>query len=120
MHRTFLSLAVAALAGLATAAHADGGAAARSTIALPHAGPSRGHVADLLRPPHGQMMLAELRGDGEVGKDCHARTSSGDEIYTGTYDLEDGELICKGPSAKIWCHPEIKSGPPTCWDGHKS
>ena len=120
MHRTFLSLAVAALAGFAPAVHAHDGAAPRSTIVLSHAGQSRDHMADLHRPPHGQMMLALLHGKGEIGKPCHARAND-NEIYTGTYDREDGELICKGAGAKIWCHPEDEAGPPSpvCWDGEK-
>jgi hypothetical protein len=120
MHRTFLSLAVAALAGFATAVHADDGAVPRSTVVSPHAGQSRGHVADLLRSPHGEMIVAELHGKGEVGKPCHGSAGTL-EIYTGTYKLDSGELICEGARSKIYCHPEDHSGPPkaTCWDGHK-
>ena len=100
MHRTFLSLAVAALAGFATAVHADDGAAARSTVVAPHAGPSQ--LADLLRPRQGEMKVATVHGDAEAGKPCHAKTSNGDEIENGTYVVERGEVICEGKGF-IWC-----------------
>jgi hypothetical protein len=107
MHRTFLSLAVGALAGFATAVHADDSAAPRSTVVL---------------SPHGQMIVAELHGKGEVGKPCHGSASSL-EIYTGTYKLDNGELVCQGPTAKVYCHPEDRaggSGHTQCYDGNKS
>jgi hypothetical protein len=122
MHRTFLSLAVAALAGFATAVRADDGAAPRSTVVLPHAAQSRGHAADLLRPPHGEMIVAELHGKGEVGKPCHGSGGSL-EIYTGTYKLDNGELVCEGARSKVYCHPNDRpggSGHTHCFDGHKS
>ena len=90
-----------ALAGFATAVHADDGAAPRW---------------------HGQIIVAELHGKGEIGKPCHA-TGGSVEIYTGTYKLDSGELICKGPSAQVNCHPEDRpstySTHTHCYDGNK-
>lgn len=112
MHRTFLSLAVAALAGFATAVHADDGAAPRSTV-LPHAAQS----------PHGEIMVAELHGKGEVGKACHASYNT-TQIYTGTYALDGGELVCQHSGTKVYCHPEDRpstySQHSHCYDGNKS
>jgi len=118
MHRTFFLLTVAALAGFATAVQAADGAAPRSTVVLPHAAPSRSHVADVLRAPHGRMM-AELVGKGEVGQPCHAYYHD-NEIRRGTYDMDDGELVCKIGNDKIYCHPEQKDGATLCEDGYKS
>jgi hypothetical protein len=118
MHRTFLAVTIAAVAGFATAVHAHDGAAPRSTVVLPHAGQPRGHVTDLLRPPHGQMIVAELRGEGKYGEPCHASNGS-NFLNRGTYDYEDRELICKDSSMKIWCHPDDHSPITICWDGWK-
>jgi hypothetical protein len=119
MHRTHLVLTIAALAGFATAAQAADGAAPRSSVVLPHVAQSRSHVADALRAPHGQMMLAELVGKGEVGEPCHAYY--GDRtIYRGTYDMDNGELVCKIGGDEIFCHPEQKDGKTLCEDGYKN
>jgi hypothetical protein len=110
MNRTFLSLAVVALAGLATAVHAADGAAARSTVMLPHAGQARG-----------PMMFAQLIGKGEPGEPCHAYARD-KEIRRGTYDYDNGELVCKIGGDEILCHPEDNNGPPDyplCRDGYK-
>jgi hypothetical protein len=102
MHRAFLVLAVAALAGFATAVHANDGAASR---------------------PRGQIIVAELHGKGEIGKPCHGTYGSTD-LYRGTYKLDNGELICEGAGTKVYCHPEDRpssSGTHThCYDGYKS
>jgi hypothetical protein len=101
MHRIFLSLGVAALASFATAVHAD----------------------DLLRPSHGQIIVAELHGKGEVGKACHA-TGGNLKINQGKYDYDNKELVCKGVmNAKVFCHPEQRpssydSNHTHCWDGN--
>jgi hypothetical protein len=122
MHRTFVVLTVTALAGFATAVHAHDGAAARSTIALPLAGQSRGHVADLLRPPQGQMMLAKLIGKGEVGQPCHA-TYRDREVPKGTYDdTVNSELACHDAHEWIFCRAQDTSddsNTPLCVDGYK-
>jgi hypothetical protein len=110
MHRTYLVLTIVALAGFATAAQAADGAAPRSSVVLPHAAQSRNH---------GPMMLAELVGKGEVGEPCHAYY--GDKtIYRGTYDMDNGELVCKIGGDEILCHPEDKNGKTLCEDGYKN
>jgi hypothetical protein len=110
MHRTLLALTVAALASFATAVHADVGATARST--------------DLLRPSHGQVILADLVGKGVLGQPCNASAvnSQGgtDHIYIGKYVEIFGNLSCQGPGGSINCRKDDKSWPPknTCKDGH--
>ena len=105
MYRSFLALTIAALTGFATAVHADNGATARSTAALPHAGQSGGPLADRLRPPHGEVRLAELRGQGELGKPCHAEEVSdqggSNHIYCGDYKDIFGHLSCSSPAGGI-------------------
>jgi hypothetical protein len=131
MPRTFLALTIAALASFATAAHADDGATARSTTALSHAEQSRGHLVvalvapDLLRPPHGQVILADLVGKGVLGQPCNASAvnSQGgtDHIYIGKYVEIFGKLRCQsGTGESIDCRKDDKSWPPknTCKDGH--
>jgi len=128
MHRTFFLyslLTIAALAGFATAVHADDGAAPRSTMALPHAGPASSRVADLARRPHGQMIgqmiVAKLDGQGTPGTPCHA-TYRGKMIPLGIYQLDNAELVCMAPggSDEIPCHVYDTIGPPIeplCVDG---
>ena len=113
MHRTFLALTIAALAGFATAAHANDGAPARSTVA-PHADQSRG-----------RMILAEVIGKGVLGQPCHASqpNSNGgsDTINYGKYVETFGHLRCQSPAGgSIDCHKDDKSFPPkgTCIDGN--
>jgi hypothetical protein len=126
MHRTFLALTIAALASFATAVHADDGATARSTVALLHAEQSRGHLVvalvapDLLRPPHGQVILAELNGKGVLGQACHADEGY-NHIYIGKYAEIFGKLRCQsGTGESIDCRKDDKSWPPksTCTDGN--
>jgi hypothetical protein len=100
MHRTFFLyslLTIAALAGFATAVHADDGAA-----------------------PHRQKMLAKLDGKGFPGEACHANYRD-KEIRQGTYDFENNELFCRAPGGdKIPCHVYDDLGPPVeslCVDG---
>jgi len=124
MHRSFFALTIAALAGFATAVHAHDGAAPRSAVAFTHAGPSRGHVADIRGATHGQMRLAQLVGKGEVGQPCHAYYHD-NEIRRGTYAIDDDgqQLVCKIGNDLIVCHPEDKDGPPNmplCEDGYKN
>src|ERR1700722_11540541 len=124
MYRSFLALTIAALTGFATAVHADNGATARSTAALPHAGQSGGPLADRLRPPHGEVRLAELTGKGELDKPCHAvevnEQGGSDHIYCGDYREISGHLSCRSPAGgSINCRKDEKDDPPkaTCWDG---
>jgi hypothetical protein len=67
------------------------------------------------------MTLADLIGNGEPDKPCHAAHGD-DHSYHGTYDVIDGELVCKSPSVTIYCHPGENSDPPwsRCWDGDNS
>jgi len=99
MHRTSFLLTIAALAGFATAVHADDGAR-----------------------PRGQMMLAKLEGKGYPGDACHA-AYRGKEIQQGIYEFEDNELVCRAPGGeKIPCHVYDDLGPPAeslCVDGWK-
>jgi hypothetical protein len=124
MYRSFLALTFAALTGFATAVHADNDATARSTAALPHAGQSGGPLGDRLRPPHGEVRLAELRGQGELDKPCHAEEVSNqggsNHIYCGDYKEIFGHLSCHSPAGgDINCRKDEKDDPPkaTCWDG---
>jgi len=114
MHRTFLALTIAALAGFAPAAHAHDGATARATTASPHAAPSRG-----------QVIVADLIGKGEEGTDCHADEANDqggtNHIYTGKYKIIFGNLSCQSPTGEaINCRKDEHRDPPksTCWDGH--
>ena len=122
MHRTFLALTIAALASFATAVHADDSAAARSNAALPHAAQSRSHE-DVLHP-HRQMRLANVFGNGEIDKPCHAdrlnEQGGTDHIYCGKYAQSSGDLGCQGVGLWINCHKDSREDPPkaTCWDGN--
>jgi hypothetical protein len=107
MYRSFLALTIAALTGFATAVHAAGGGG------LPRD-----------RPPHGEVRLAELHGQGELDKPCHAEEvndqGGSDHIYCGDYREIFGHLSCRSPAGgSINCRKDEKEDPPkaTCWDG---
>jgi hypothetical protein len=129
MRRTLLALTVAVLAGFVSAVHADDGAASGSTVALPQAKRSVGHLLvalgmpDLVRPPHRRAMPANVVGKGTIGEPCHAERPNAfggtDTCNDGKYTDVNGDLFCSSSLCRMNCHKNDRSSPPkgTCTDG---